>query len=73
MKSLSSPSITSVRKILEKIKSQNFPENISLTPTSYTTGSFQLYILLEGILNGIRISMPLFLWEDLLKILISGK
>ena len=36
MKSLSSPSTTSVRKILEKIKSQNFPKNISLTPTSYT-------------------------------------
>lgn len=73
MKSLSSASIISPERNWEKIKYQNFPENISLTPTSYTTGSFQLYILLEGILNGIRISMPLFLWEDLLKILTSGK
>ena len=53
-KSLSSASIISPERNWEKIKYQNFPENISLTPTSYTTGSFQLYILLEGILNGIR-------------------
>ena len=61
------------KKNLRKIKSQNFPKNISLTPTSYTMDSFQLYIPSGGILNGIRIFMPLFLWEDLLKILTSRK
>ena len=61
------------RKKLRKNKISKYSEKYFTDSDIVHYGLFQLYILLEGNLNGIRIFMPLFLWADLLKILTSRK